>query len=138
VWVEKQCDLIYKHKPLMWACERGVIWRSVKPYLTQRMAQRRLLTTRLEDLPTTGDKTAMARGAQAMCSMGQVHFPARSHFTERVVAQLTAFPAGSFDDAVDTLGGAVRAIPLVGYPPKTTHIPASAVADYDIDPELGM
>jgi predicted phage terminase large subunit-like protein len=138
VWVEKQCDLIYKHKPLMWACERGVIWRSIKPYLTQRMAQRRLHETRIEDLPTTGDKVAMARGAQGMASMGQIRFPMRSSFHERVLAQLVAFPAGTFDDAVDTLGGAVRAIPLVGHPPKRTQIAASAVVDYGIDNELGM
>lgn len=138
VWVEKQCDLIYKHKPLMWACERGVIWRSIKPYLTQRMAQRRLHETRIEDLPTTGDKVAMARGAQGMASMGQIRFPMRSSFHERVISQLVAFPAGTFDDAVDTLGGAVRAIPLVGHPPKRTQIAASAVVDYGIDNELGM
>lgn len=138
VWVEKQCDLIYKHKPLMWATERGVIWRSVKPYLTQRMAQRRLTQTRIEDLPTTGDKPAMARGAQAMCSMGQVKFPKRSAFTERVVAQLVAFPGGTYDDAVDTIGGAVRAIPLVGHPVIDKPIPQDRVASYDTDSEMGL
>lgn len=137
-WVEKQCDLIYKHKPLMWACERGVIWRSIKPYLTQRMTQRRLLETRLEDLPTTGDKTAMARGAQAMASMGQIRFPVRSSFHERVIGQLCAFPAGTFDDAVDTIGGAVRAIPLVGHPRKTTQRQPGSMPSYGVHDETGM
>lgn len=138
VWVEKQCDLIYKHRPLMWGAERGVIARSIEPYLTTRMRQRRLIDTRLEWLTTTGDKTAMARGAQAMASMGSIKFPRRSGFHERVIAQLTAFPAGAYDDAVDTVGGAVRAIPLVGHPEIKKHIPASAVADYAVDNELGM
>lgn len=138
VWVEKQCDLIYKHKPLMWATERGVIWRSVKPYLTQRMTQRRLTQTRIEDLPTTGDKPAMARGAQAMASMGAVKFPQRSAFHERVISQLISFPGGAYDDAVDVLGGAVRAIPLVGHPVVVTPIPQNRIASYDVDPEMGI
>lgn len=138
VWVEKQCDLIYKHKPLMWAAEKGVIARSVSPYLTQRLTQRRLTQTRIEWLPTTGNKTAMARGAQAMASMGAIRFPARSGWHERVIAQLTAFPAGTFDDAVDTIGGAVRAIPLVGHPVHEAPIPSAAIARYDIDQEMGL
>lgn len=137
-WIEAQCNLIYKHRPVMWAAERGVIARSIEPYLTTRMRQRQLLETRLEWLTTTGDKTAMARGAQAMASMGAIVFPQRSSFAERVIAQLTAFPAGAFDDAVDTIGGAVRAIPLVGRPKPVKNIPASAVADYGLDPELGL
>lgn len=138
VWIERQCDLIYKYKPLMWAAEKGVIARSIEPYLTGRMRQRRLVETRLEWLPTTGDKQAMARGAQAMASMGSLVFPRRSSFADRVIAQLVGFPAAANDDAVDVLGGAVRAIPLVGRPAKKREIPAGAVATYGIDDELGM
>lgn len=138
VWVEKQCDLIYKHQPLMWATERGVIWRSVKPYLMQRMTQRRLTQTRIEDLPTTGDKAAMARGAQAMASMGAIRFPVRSGWHERVISQLVSFPGGAYDDAVDTIGGACRAIPLVGRPMQETKIPAARVVSYGIDTEMGL
>ena len=138
VWVEKQCDLIYKHKPLMWAAEKGVIASSVKPYLAQRLMHRQLTKTRLEWLPTTGDKIAMARGAQAMASMGVIHFPMRSSWHERVIAQLCAFPAGSFDDAVDTIGGAARAIPLVGRPEPEIEIPFSQVTRYAVDEEMGM
>ncbi len=137
-WVEKQCDLIYKHKPIMWAAEKGVIARSMTPYLTQRMRQRGLMSTRLEWLPTVGDKQAMARGAQAMASMGSIVFPARSSWHERVISQLAAFPGGAFDDAVDVVGGAVRAIPLVGRPGVNTPIPASRVVSYSIDNEMGM
>lgn len=138
VWIEKQCDLIYKHEPLMWATERGVIWRSVKPHLMQRLTQRRLTQTRIEDLPTTGDKTAMARGAQAMASMGAIKFPMRSGWHQRVIAQLVGFPGGAYDDAVDTIGGACRAIPLVGRPKPETKIPASRVVSYGVDNEIGM
>lgn len=138
VWVEKQCDLIYKHKPLMWGAEKGVIARSMAPYIAQRMRQRRLVDTRLEWLPTTGDKQAMARGAQAMASMGSIKFPMRSSFTERVVSILKAFPAGANDDAVDVLGGAVRAIPLVGHPKDPYTIPKDSIEAYPVSDEMGM
>jgi len=138
VWVEKQCDLIYKHKPLMWAAEKGVIARSVGPYLSQRLTQRRLTETRLEWIPVTGDKPAMARGAQAMASMGAIKFPTRSGFHERVISQLLAFPGGTFDDAVDVMGGAARVIPLVGHPKVDKPIPASRVTSYSTDSEMGL
>jgi predicted phage terminase large subunit-like protein len=138
VWVEKQCDLIYKWKPICWIAETGVIRRAVGPYLGQRMTKRNALT-RLEWLPTTGDKEAMARGAQAMASMGQIKFPMRSGFHERVISQALAFPAGTFDDAVDVLGVAARGMPLVGRPVEEVRIPESAVVNYGShDPEMGL
>lgn len=136
-WVEKQCDLITKWQPICWLAETGVIRRSVGPYLGLRMAQRNALT-RLEWLPTTGDKEAMARGAQAMASMGQFKFPQRSGFGERVISQALAFPAGAYDDAVDVLGLAARGMSLVGKPKPKTVIPASRVAHYAPDLETGM
>ena len=117
VWIERLCDLIVKHSPQFWVGESGVIRRAVEPYMTTRMSQRRAMT-RLEWLPSTGDKEARARGAQAMASMGHIRFPMKSDFTERVVKQLTAFPAGAFDDAVDVISIATRAIPLAGAPRK--------------------
>lgn len=137
VWVEKQCDLINKWVPLCWGAESGVIRRAVGPYLSQRMTQRNALT-RLEWLPTTGDKEAMARGAQAMASMGQFKFPQRSGFHERVLSQALAFPAGAYDDAVDVLGLASRVMPLVGRPAKKTVIPAGRVMSYATDNEMGF
>jgi hypothetical protein len=137
VWVDKQCDLIQKWKPICWGAETGVIRRAVGPYLTIRMAQRNLLT-RLEWLPTTGNKETMAAGAQAMASMGKFCFPARSGFTERVISQALAFPAGSYDDAVDVMGLGVRMMPLVGTPKVERVIPQSRVVHYPQDAEMGM
>ena len=113
----------------------GPIRRAVEPWLTQRMAQRSALT-RLEWLPRASDKEAENRGAQALASMGKIKFPMRSSFTERVVRQLAAFPAGAFDDAVDVLGLAARGINLVGKPkaPPTIH---ATVPDM-IDAEMGL
>lgn len=129
VWIERMCDLIVRHDPLCWVGESGVIRRSVEPYMVQRMRQRNALT-RIEWLPSTGDKEARARGAQAMASMGQVQFPARADWTDRVIKQLAAFPAGAHDDAVDVLGLAVRSMSLVGRPRrKLVTLPGYHIAD---------
>lgn len=137
VWVEKQCDLINKWQPICWGAESGVIRRTVGPYLAQRMTRRNAMT-RLEWLPTTGDKESMARGAQALASMGQFKFPMRSSWHERVVSQALAFPAGSYDDAVDVMGLAPRVMPLVGHPKPKTHIDPSRVVAYETDDEMGL
>ena len=36
-WVDAQCDLILKHKPLKWAVEKGVLEKSVGPFLRRGM-----------------------------------------------------------------------------------------------------
>lgn len=137
VWVAKQCDLINKWQPICWGAESVVIRRAVGPYLAQRMTRRNALT-RLECLPTMGDKEKMARGAQAMASMGQFKFPQRSGWHEHLIAQALAFPAGAYDDAVDVLGMAPRLMPLVGRPKKQIVIRASQVVGYDQDEEIGL
>lgn len=117
VWIERMADLIVKHNPLCWIGEAGVIRRSVEPYMTTRLMHRQAMT-RLEWLPSIGDKSARQRGFQAMASMGKVRFPKRSAWHERVVDQLVQFPAGRYDDATDVCGLAANSIQLVGSAPR--------------------
>lgn len=129
VWIEKMCDLVVKHSPRCWIGESGVIRRSVEPYMMQRMTQRQA-RTRVEWIPSVHNKEARARSAQAMASMGQIKFPARSDFGDRVIRQMTSFPAGAHDDAVDVIGLAVRSMALVGRPIRATRtIPGYAIGD---------
>ena len=113
VWIERLADMIVKHKPICWLGESGVIRRSVEPYMMTRLAHRQALT-RIEWVPSIGDKPARQRGFQAMASMGKVRFPVRSNWHQRVVDQLVSFPGGRFDDAADVCGLAVSGIPLIG------------------------
>jgi predicted phage terminase large subunit-like protein len=134
VWIERLCDMIVQHGPQFWVGESGVIRRAVEPYMTTRMSQRRAMT-RLEWLPSTGDKEARARGAQAMASMGHIRFPLKCDFADRVIKQLAAFPAGAFDDAVDVISIAARAIPLAG----AVRRPRARVASHTvIDSATGL
>lgn len=99
VWAERQCDLILKHKPVIFAGEKGVIQKAVEPYLTRRMRERRAYC-RMEWLPSIADKATRARSFQALASMGKVWIP-NTEWGDRLVAQLISFPTGRRDDGVD-------------------------------------
>ncbi len=137
VWIERLADLIVRYAPLCWIGESGVIRRAVEPYMTSRLVHRQALT-RLEWLPSIGDKPARQRGFQAMASMGKVRFPKRSTWHERVVEQLVKFPGGRYDDATDVCGLAANGIGLVGSVNRIKPIPASAIIDYAVHSEMGM
>ena len=74
VWIERQCDLILRYKPLVWFGESGPIKRAIEPFLRKRMQERNAFC-RLEWLPSIADKVARARAIQARCAMGKVYLP---------------------------------------------------------------
>jgi predicted phage terminase large subunit-like protein len=102
-WIERQCDLIIEHAPLVWFGEKGVIQKAVEPYLMRRMQERQAFC-RMEWLASIADKPTRARPIQALASMGKVFLPKRAAWKAHVLGQLLRFPAGKNDDAVDVLG----------------------------------
>lgn len=102
VWIEKQCDLIARHQPLVWFGEAGPIKRAIEPFLKKRMNERNALC-RLEWLPSIADKVVRARTIQAMVSMGKVFLPRTSTWKADLMGQLMRFPAGKYDDGVDVM-----------------------------------
>lgn len=102
-WIEKQCDLIIEHEPMVWLGEKGVIQKAVEPYLIRRMQERQAFC-RMEWLASITDKPTRARPIQALASMGKVFLPKRAAWKAHVLSHLLRFPAGANDDAVDVLG----------------------------------
>jgi predicted phage terminase large subunit-like protein len=100
VWIETQCDLIAKWRPLIWFGESGPIRKAVEPFLKRRMIERTALC-RLEWLPSLADKVVRARSFQARAAMGNVYIPSHAPWLPNLVSQLMRFPAGKYDDAVD-------------------------------------
>ena len=100
VWIDRQCDLILRHRPACWFGEKGGIQKAVQPYLTHRMNERRAYC-RVEWLPSLLEKTARARSFQALASMGKVMVPIEAPWKAELLGQLTRFPAGKYDDGVD-------------------------------------
>ena len=114
-WIEAQCDMIIKHSPACWFGESGPIKRAVEPYLLKRMNERRAFV-RLEWLPSVAEKTARCRPFQALASMGKIYLPEQASWKADLVGQLTRFPAGKFDDAVDVCSLIGRGIELMPVP----------------------
>lgn len=118
VWIERQCDLILRYKPLVWFGESGPIKRAIEPFLRKRM-QERSAFCRLEWLPSIADKVARARAIQARCAMGKVYLPRSTPWKADLMSQLMRFPAGKYDDGVDVLSLIGRGLEFS----KTPEIP---------------
>ena len=99
---EQFCDFVEQYEPTCHIGESGVIRRAIEPLLRKRMRERKAFT-RMEWLPTTGDKVAMSRGFQAMTQIGVIHFPVKD-WAEKLLSQLIKFPGGRYDDGVDACG----------------------------------
>lgn len=99
VWIERQCDLIRKHKPLACFGEAGVIQKAIEPMLRRAMRERGV-HCRLEWLPSINDKPTRARGFQSRAAMGRVWMP-EGPVGDLVIDEMARFPAGVHDDEVD-------------------------------------
>ncbi len=100
-WVETVISMIDRWKPRKWVEEAGQIEKSIGPFLTKRMAERRVYCVR-EQLASSRDKATRARSIQARMSMGRVYFP-RQAWGDDIVHEMLRFPAGAHDDQVDVL-----------------------------------
>ena len=134
VWIEKQCDLIGKHRPLIWFGESGPIKKAVEPFLKRRMQERSTLC-RLEWLPSINDKPSRCRPFQARAAMGNVYVPAHAPWLPDLMSQLMRFPAGKYDDGVDVCSligrGLEHATPPKIQAPKPKAAPPSNFARND-------
>ncbi len=106
VWIEEKIDLIAKWKPLAWFGEGGVIQKAIEPMLTRRMRERKIFC-RMEWLPSIHDKPTRARGFQARAAMGKVKMETGADLSE-----FLTFPAGKYDDEVDTASLIGRALDM--------------------------
>jgi predicted phage terminase large subunit-like protein len=95
VWIEKQCEMIRKWKPLAWFGEAGVIQKAIEPMLRRRMIETHSMC-RLEWISSIADKPTRARAFQARAEMGKVYFEQGADISE-----FLKFPAGKHDDEVD-------------------------------------
>ena len=102
-WVEAFIDTVDKWRPLAWGEEAGQIIRSVGPFISRRMRERRVDCYRVR-YAAVADKSVRARSFQAAMASGRVLFPKNAPWLAALVDELMVFPKGKHDDQVDTLG----------------------------------
>jgi hypothetical protein len=107
-WIEAQCDLIARWRPLVAYGEAGVIQKAIEPMLRAKLRDRRL-SARLEWLPSMTDKPTRARSAQGLTEEGRIYVR-DDHDGDCFIDECVAFPAGKNDDEVDNLSLIGRAI----------------------------
>ena len=128
VWIERLLDLVHAHRPFAWFGERGVIQKSVEPYLLRRSQERRVYC-RWEWLPSITDKSARARAFQARAAMKMVHVPEGAE-GDGFIEELIRFPAGKHDDEVDTASLMGRALDEAHPATKAAPTEKQARPDY--------
>lgn len=102
VVVEAMLAAIRRHKPLFWWAERGVISKSLGPFLRKRMQEEQTYASIVEITPVA-DKQTRAQSIQGRMAMGKVFFPENAVWWPEARDQLLKFPHGAHDDFVDAL-----------------------------------
>lgn len=122
-WWYKQCDtgegvaqlltMADRHNIHLGFNEGGVIDKAVRPLINVQIRDwnlkaakdgRRRLFIDIRSLTSMQDKLAKLSAFQGRAAMGKVWLPARAPWTQRLIDQLLAMPAGRFDDAADVCG----------------------------------
>lgn len=139
-WWYEQCDtgrgvnqmleLVARHNIHLGFHEGGVIDKAIAALVTagirdwnvtcEKRARPRIFLDR-RPLPSMADKMAKLAAFQGRAAIGKVHFPRNAPWTERVIDQLLAMPAGRFDDAADVCGLAGRGLDQY-HPPQNPEI----------------
>ncbi len=132
VWIERMCDLIRLHKPMVWFGEAGPIRRAIEPFLMRRMSERKAFC-RVEWMASIADKVVRARSVQALASVKSIVWPKFAPWRADVEKQLLQFPSGKYDDAVDVFSligrGLEHVVPAtVKRPPMPEPEPAHWMA----------
>ena len=121
--VDKLLEMVSRHNIHLGFNEGGVIDKAIRPLVNagirdwNRDTKRPRIYLDLRSLPSMQDKMAKLSSFQGRAAIGKVWFPARAPWTEHVIQQLLALPAGRHDDAADVCGLAGRGLDQY-HPPR--------------------
>lgn len=114
--VNELLKMVSRHGIHLGFNEGGVIDKAIRPLIMagirdwNRDPKNTKIFLDLRSLPSMADKLAKLAAFQGRMATGKVFFPRHAPWTERVIDQLLAMPAGRFDDAADVCGLAGRGI----------------------------
>lgn len=135
IWAKKKISMCKEHSVLTAFGETGVIRRAVEPLINAECKDQNHYP-HIEWITRTGDKVAMSRVFQGLCSQGKVYIP-NTEWGDRLINQLTKFPNAKNDDAVDVctlFGLALDSIIGATRPP----LESERVRDYYEDDDEGL
>lgn len=125
--VENAVALVERHKPEVYAGERGAIHEAVWPVLEKALASKRLYVSVDESLVPIQDKETRARPLQGRIQRHKFFFSfdstTRPEIYDQAEKEMLQFPNGTHDDIVDCLAWAGRmalniSLPTMKAPPK--------------------
>ena len=98
--VDTMLALNKAYKPMLFAVEKGLIEKSIGPYLRETMLKRNQFLNMFLISPT-GDKMTKAKSIQARMRAGAVRFDMESDWFQAFQDELVRFPRDRHDDQVD-------------------------------------
>jgi predicted phage terminase large subunit-like protein len=101
----------FSRGPLLWWAEKDQIFRSIEPFLRQRMMEAGTYCA-IHQVPSIKDKEQRAQPIQGRMAMGKVRLPIFASWYGDAVEELYAFSAGLRDDFVDFLSLLGRGLAL--------------------------
>ena len=101
----------FKREPTLWWAERDQIFKSIEPFLRQRMQETGIYTA-IHQMPSNKDKVARAQPIRSRMAMGKVHLPVFASWYGEAVHELMVFDHGLHDDFVDFLSLVGRGLHL--------------------------
>lgn len=118
IWIEQMLAMSRDWKPLEWGEEAGVIIRSVSPQIERSMSQQPGSYVRREQYPSVPDKPTRARPLQARVAQGKLCISPDAVWADELIGEMARFPAGKYDDQVDTLALLAKVAAKRGPPKK--------------------
>ena len=88
---------------MIWWHEGGLIDKAIGPFVRRAMVEANTFVA-MEPLPSIQDKGSKLQSFHARYLAGQIVFPIKRAWANRVIEQLVKFPAGRWDDACDVCG----------------------------------
>ena len=121
IWIGQMIEMGTRYKPLEICGESGVIRRASEPFISFAMRKAKAFFT-YHWAHRSANKSAMARGAQAMVSSGQVFVP-YGQVGDDFIDECIRFPASKKDNRVDAFVNLCMRLENIweATPPKTVE-----------------
>ena len=104
VWIDQMKSMVRSWSPLEWGEENGVIIKAVSPQIDAKLGEEPKTYVSRVQYPVIHDKPTRARTLQARIAAGKLCISPDAYWADDLMAELSRFPAATYDDQVDAVG----------------------------------